>query len=392
MSFAGLAVAFLLLLPASPQNANDAEGFQHFYNLEFDEAMEAFSREIAESPDAPSGYNHLAAAVIFRAMLQGGALESELVSSSNPFLSRPKLSMPAEDHKRFNDAIQKSIDLSQARLNRNPRNTQALYTAGVAYGLRANYHFIVRKAWRDTLHDANTVHRYHIKATEVDASFIDARLTQGAHDYILGSLPWTWRLIGVLVGFHGNKEAGIRTLQLVAQKGNLARMDAKVFLAIVYRREKKLQLAVPLLEELIGRFPRNYLLYFELAQMYSELGDKTKALAALQKLRMLKESGAPGYTRVVAGKICYSEGNIQFWYDDLDRALENMKRATARAQDLDLDTRVLAWERLGQIYDLKGQRALAQEAYRRAIDTAPASEAARESQRYLASPYRKQKG
>ena len=89
---------------------------------------------------------------------------------------------------------------------------------------------------------------------------------------------------------------------------------------------------------------------------------------------------------------CYSEGNIQFWYDDLDRALENMKRATARAQDLDLDTRVLAWERLGQIYDLKGQRALAQEAYRRAIDTAPASEAARESQRYLASPYRKQKG
>lgn len=392
MAFAGLAAAFVLLLPASAQDLNGTEGFQHFYNLEFDEAIQSFAREIAQSPDAPSGYNHLAAAVIFRAMLQGGMLESELVSSSNPFLSRPKLPMPAEDQKKFNDAIQKSIELSEARLNRNPRDTQALYTAGVACALRANYHFIVRKAWRDTLHDANTVHRYHSKATDIDPSFTDARVTQGAHDFILGSLPWTWRLIGILVGFHGNKEAGIRTLQLVAEKGNLARLDAKIFLAIVYRRENKPRLAIPLLEELIGHFPRNYLLYFELAQMSSDAGDKTRALAALQKLRLLKESGAPGYTRVVAGKIYYLEGNIQFWYDELDAALENMKKATARAQDLDPDTRVLAWERLGQIYDLKGQRALAQEAYRRAIEAAPASEAARESQRYLASPYRKQKG
>lgn len=392
MSVAGLAFGLLLLSPQSGQGPLSGEGFQHFYNLEFDAASEAFSREIAEAPDAPEGYNHLAAALIIGAMLQGGALESELVSSSNPFLSRPKLPMSAEDQKRFNDAIQKSIELSQARLNRNPRDTRALYTAGVAYGWRANYHFIVRKAWRDTLRDANTVHRYHNKATEIDPSFTDARLTQGAHDFILGSLPWAWRLIGILVGFYGNKEAGLRTLELVADKGRLARVDAKIFLAIVYRRERKPQLAIPLLEELIGWFPRNYLLYFELAQMYGDAGDTAKALAALEKLRRLKESGAPGYARVAAAKIDYSQGNIQFWSGDLDRALENIKKATAGAQDLELDTRALAWERLGQLYDLKGQRALAQEAYRRAIDTAPNSEAARESQRYLASPYRRRKG
>jgi tetratricopeptide (TPR) repeat protein len=179
---------------------------------------------------------------------------------------------------------------------------------------------------------------------------------------------------------------------LVAQKGCLTRVDAKIFLAIVYRREKRPQLAIPLLEELIGQFPRNYLLYFELAQMYRDSGDTTKAVAALEKLRRLKQSGAPGYARVASAKIDYSQGDIQFWSGDLDRALENMQKATAGAKELELETRVLAWERLGQIYDLKGQRSLAQEAYRRAIETAPNSEAARESQRYLASPYRRRKG
>ena len=45
--------------------------------------------------------------------------------------------------------------------------------------------------------------------------------------------------------------------------------------------------------------------------------------------------------------------------------------------------------RLGQIYDLKGQRGLALGAYRHAIDFAPDSEAARESRRYLAAPYQR---
>jgi cytochrome c-type biogenesis protein CcmH/NrfG len=70
-----------------------------------------------------------------------------------------------------------------------------------------------------------------------------------------------------------------------------------------------------------------------------------------------------------------------------------MKRATAAAEDLDLNTGVMAWMRLGQIYDLKGQRALALDAYRHAVAFAPDSDAARESRQYLVSPYRrKQRG
>ena len=42
----------------------------------------------------------------------------------------------------------------------------------------------------------------------------DAQLIEGVHDYIVGSLPWAWRMLGFLVGFHGDKERGIRTVVL----------------------------------------------------------------------------------------------------------------------------------------------------------------------------------
>ena len=46
--------------------------------------------------------------------------------------------------------------------------------------------------------------------------------------------------------------------------------------------------------------------------------------------------------------------------------------------------------RLGQVYDLTNRRELALEAYRKAIAFAPEAEAAKESRRYLSSPYRRE--
>ncbi|MDW8352962.1 MAG: tetratricopeptide repeat protein [Bryobacterales bacterium] len=364
-------------------------GLEHFYNLEYDAAIEEFSRQIARTPEDPAAHNHLAMSILYRELLRTGALETELVTGRNPFLRRPKMNPSAEDQRRFDEALRKSMALSEARLKANPKDSRALYLLGVAYGLRANYNFLVRKAWLDALRDATQGRKLHNRVTELDPSNVDARLMQGVHDYVVGSLPWHWKVLGFLAGFRGDKQKGIRTLEYVAENGQWNRYDAQVLLAAVYRRERLPQKAVPLLLKLIERFPRNYLLRFELAQMYSDLGDKTNALAAIQRIEELKAAGVPGYKTLPREKIYYARGTIQFWYNDLEEALENMKRVTARAHDLDLNTGTFAWLRLGQIYDLRGERALAVEAYRQAIALAPQSEAAQESRRFLTSPYQR---
>ena len=289
------------------------QGFDHFYNLEYERAIAAFEQAIAQSPDSPDLHNHLAQTLVFREMFRDGALESELVSGDNSFLRRPKLNPSPETERRFLDEVAKAMALSQARLNRNPNDTGAMYSLGISYGLRANYYWVVKKSWRDSLRDATAARKLHNRITELEPANVDARLVQGLHDYIVGSLPLVYRMLGLVAGIHGDKEKGIRTIQDVAHHGRLNRVDAEIFLCALYRRENQPLTAVPLIEDLIRRFPRNFLLRLELSQMYSLAGDGVRALAVVDELKKLKTSQAPGYDRLPWEKIYFQQGTIEFW-------------------------------------------------------------------------------
>ena len=387
-----LKVVLLLALAASPLGGQQSlieEGFTDFYNLDYDRAIAVFEKAIARNPGQPDLHNHLAQTLIFREMYRDGSLESELVSGNNSFLRRPKLNPTPEIEKRILEEIAKAMALADARLKQNPRDTAAMYASGIAYGLRANYFWVVKKAWHDSLRDATAARKLHNRISELEPANVDARLVQGLHDYVVGSLPLAYKMLGFLVGIRGDKQKGIRTVQDVARNGNQVRVEAEIFLCALYRRENMSSLAVPLVQDLIRRYPRNYLLRMELGQMYSQAGDGARGLQALEEVARLKKSHAPGFDRVPWEKIYYQEGSIEFWYNDLDRSLENMKKVTASSEEVDLNTGVQAWLRMGQIYDMKQRRAEAIAAYKNAIAFAPQAEAAQESRKYLATPYRR---
>ena len=364
-------------------------GFDHFYNLEYDEALSDFRQASAQYQDAPDLHNHVAQTLVFREMFRDGALESELVSGNNSLLRRPKLNPTPEIEREFLSEVARAMALSEARLKKNPNDTGALYALGISYGLRANYYWVVKKAWRESLSDATAARRQHNRIVELEPENVDARLVQGLHDYIVGSLPAVYRTLGFLAGIRGDREKGIQTIRYVASNGRLNRVDAEIFLCALYRRENRPIEAVPLINDLIRRFPRNFLLRLELSQMYSVAGDGSRALAALDELKRLKTGRASGLDRLSWEKIYYQEGTIQFWYRDLDHALENLKRVTASSDEVDLNTGAFAYLRIGQIYDMTQRRMMAVEAYRRCIAYAPDAEAAHESRKYLSAPYRR---
>lgn len=386
-------LVLVLLVPFLAQAQTDlsARGFDHFYNLEYDQALADFELAVTADPQAPAPYNSIAQALLYREMFRNGALESELVSGNNAFLRRPKLNPTAEVEKRFEASVQKALELSQTRLDKNANDISALYTSCVANGLRSNYDFLVRKAWKDALSEATTARKLCNRVTELDSSNYDARLVQGVHDYVVGSLPWFYKSLGFLAGFHGDRETGIRTLESVASKGKYNKVDSEILLCALYRRENQTGKAIPLLTDLLKRYPRNYLLRFESAQMYSAMGNRKSALETMELIGNMKSSGAPGYAEVPWEKIWYEKGNLLFWFNDLDQSLENFKKVTANTADLDLSTGVLAFMRMGQAYDMKNRHDLATVQYNKAIAFAPQAEAARESRKYIASPYKRAK-
>jgi len=364
-------------------------GFQHFYNLEFDQALEDFQAAAKLNPDSPDVHNHIAQTILYREMLRSGALESEMVTGRNPFLRREKLNPSAAEEKEFHDSINRAMTLAKARIAANPNDAAAHYALGASFGLRSNYGFLVRKAYLDALRDATASRTEHKRVTDIDPTFIDAQFVQGVYDYIVGSLNWAWRMLGFLAGYRGDRERGIETLQTVAEKGHLNRSDAKVALCAIYRRERDPQKAIPLLKGLIQQYPRNYIFRMELVQMYGDAGDKDDGLAVIDEVDRLKRAGAQGFEDLPEEKIRYARGTLLFWYNDLNQALDDMKAVTAKADTLDLNTGVYAWLRLGQIYDLQGKRNAAIMAYNRTMNYAPHSDAADEAMKYVRSPYRR---
>jgi tetratricopeptide (TPR) repeat protein len=364
-----------------------AEAFDHFYNLDFDEAIQGFQRAIALDPKSPDLHNHMAETIVFREMFRDGALESELVSGNNSFLRRPKLNPAPETENRFLDETGRAMALAEARIKANANDAGALYAEGISYGLLSDYYWIVKKAWVDSLKYANNARRMHNRVSELEPNNVDARLVQGLHDYIVGSLPLMFRMLGFMAGVHGNRERGLREVQDVAENGKDNRVDAQILLCALYRRENQPGKAIPLIQGLIGRYKRNFLLRMELAQMYSVAGDGDKALDVLREVADLKTQHAPGYDRVPWEKIYFQEGSIEFWYRKLDAALDNMQKVTSAPGELDLNTGAYAYLRMGQIYDLTNRRSLALAAYRKAIGYAPEGEAAQEARKYLSTPY-----
>jgi tetratricopeptide (TPR) repeat protein len=375
-----------LILAASAALAADdpiALGYNHFYNLEFDQAIRQFEAAIAAQPANPQAHNHLAHAILYHEMLRSGALESELVTGANPFLKREKLKPSLDDQKRFESAIARAMQLAGDALKRKPADADAWYARGVSYGLRGNYNFLVRKAWMDALRDITEARKSHDRVIQLDPARVDAELLEGVHDYVVGSLPFFYKMLGFVAGFRGDREAGIRTLQKVAARGSDNRTDAEVLLAAVYRRERKPAEAIPLLRDLIRRYPRNHLFRLEIVQMFSDAGDKESALQELRSLESLRQ--------VPAERVNVSRGTLLFWYREYGRAIEELRRATANSGSLDLNSGSMAWLRLGQSYDMTQKRDLAVSAYQQAIALAPDSDAARQARDFLRRPYRRGK-
>lgn len=380
-------ISLLLLCLTSLRAETLSKAFEHFYSLEYDEAIAEFEKEIAALPTDPEPRNHLAQALLYRELYRAGALESELVTGGNPFLRRMKMEPNPENLKRFDAAVAKAMELAQKKIDKNPKDTAALYALAVAYGLRGNCGFLIRKTYMDALRDATSARKLSNRVVELNPAIVDAQMVQGAHDYIVGSLPGYMKFLGFLAGFRGDKEKGIQTLKLVAEKGDQNKLDAQILLAVVYRRERRAGDAVPLLHSMTERFHRNYLFRLELSQMYADLGDKTKAVAVLDEIDRLKKGKSAGYEKISWERLAYARGNLLFWYSDVDAAISNLKIATGNVHELDLNAGVMSWMRLGQCYDMKKQRQQAIPAYESAVKLAPDSEAAKEARRYIGSPY-----
>jgi tetratricopeptide (TPR) repeat protein len=269
-------------------------GDDHFYNLEYDQAITDYTRLIQQNPDDPIPYNDLASAQLNKELSRLGLLDSSAVGGDNRFLRNRRPQADPRARALVLDTLERGRRKAETVLARDPRNTFALFSVCTDYGLRATYEFMVEKAWFAALRDGSKARWYCDQAQKLDPEFVDAYLVLGVYEYTAGSLPLAVKLLA-MGGLHGSKKKGLEYVSRVAQKGKYDRDAARVLLAVLYRRENRPLEAARVLQSLIIDYPRNYLFSLELASMYSDAGQPERALGTLKSLLQKVDENSSGY-------------------------------------------------------------------------------------------------
>ncbi|MCI0392524.1 MAG: hypothetical protein MOB07_27650 [Acidobacteria bacterium] len=329
-------------------------GFDLLYNIDYAIAGTRFEEMIVLNPEHPAGHFYLATTQWLSILNSMRRLQIGLYTDDSFFAGSGDTVDPQLDRK-FRDAITKAINVSQARVRKNPNDIEGLYYLGAAYGMLAGYEATVTRRFKKALDNGSRGVDYHRKVIKIDPNYADAYLSIGLYNYVVGTLPWVIRWGMKLVKVSGNPQRGLAEIRKAIDYGKYASDDARTVLVAIYQREEDYSEALKLLEELALKYPRNYLYRLERASVLGRMGKSCESYAAFDQV--LKDERAVA----VADLIHYQYGEVLFESGEFARADEQYI-AVSESPNADFALVSLAHLRRGQLLDAMGQRtsALAQ--------------------------------
>lgn len=270
----------------------------HYFNLEYPEAIRDYYAAMGVGGPSASIWNRIATTLLYEELHRLGKLETSAFRDDNEFLDHEKPRPDPRVKNRFYGALGESRRLAEAELEGGPDRSRALFDLSNNYALDANYLFMVDKSYVSALRAGNRARKYSNQLRETAPDCVDAYLVAGAQEYVVGSLPWAVRVLVAFGGVRGSKEKGRAWVELVAREGQRLKSEARVLLALLYRRERRPEDAASVLKELIQQYPRNYVLRLELASMRIEAGEEIEALELLRETSRMVETNVQGYGRM----------------------------------------------------------------------------------------------
>jgi len=369
------------LRPADPLNQ---AAFEHYYNLDYDAAIQDFERIVARHPNDPFALNHLLSAIQVRELYRMGAMNSGDYSNDN-FIGKAHRPADPAQKERIKQLVAQAEKLENDELARDPNNVDMLYARGVTRGQFALYTALIERAWFSALRNAVGARRDHERVLELAPQYTDAKLVVGAHNYVMGNLPLAVKIAAALVGLSGDKEKGLHYLNDAYHANGETSVDAGIVLMVFLRREGRYGESLQIAGALGPRFPRNYLLPLEEGNLLRASGKNGEAE---EQYRWVWQNGREGKY----GSLHYEMAAIGL--GDLLR-VEKKYQAAATAYELvsevaGTDPELLQKANLGagEMYDQLQKRDLAVKKYEAVVAVNSGNAEADKARKRIKDAYR----
>ena len=338
------------------------KGIREVYSLNHAEAWKIFGRLKDQYPESPVVQGMLALTAYNELLFDTRNLAVFQYGMPIPFEDiQPPEEMVEQKENRFLEANNALLSLCVRLIEKNPQDPVALYFQGMAYENMAMYTVTFHGNKVEAANLAKTAGRIHKEVLSLDPNMVDAKTSTAVPEYIVGSLPFGIRWLGLIIGVHGDKKDAMEKLQEVVDSGIFRSADSLLVMALLNAWKGDANTAVSLFQRLRNLYKRNFLFDIGLAVAYEgAMEDPMTAIGIYKKLLEELSQKAPG---IYPGEIHFRIGKNYARLKDYDSALEHYQTAVS-SRRRDLETEPLVYYNMALVYEKLGNKKEAKECYR----------------------------
>jgi len=389
---------FMLLAAASLGWASEAhtnplnrepqvrEAYEHFYNLDYPGAVERFERIHEAHPGDPQATALLLNGLIFQELYRLDLLDTTFYANDGFLTGRHATEEDPKTRDRILGLADEAIHEADARIARNPDDIDALFARGWVRSLKCTYVAMVERAYGAGFRLATKAKDDEERVLELDPDYVDAKLVTGVYQYVVGALPWPFKLMIGFAGITGSKTRGLAMLNDAGNRGVITSIEARTATALFLRREARYKEAIEVVRKLKSQYPRDFLFCLEEANLIRDDGEGMAGVEAYRDL--IADSAKPGY---------FAQAQLELAYFGLGDALRGQRHFGEAAQAFEQaagtknvgpELKIRSLLAAGECHDMDGERELAVKDYKAAIDAGPNTSRADTARKHLRNPYR----
>jgi tetratricopeptide (TPR) repeat protein len=362
------------------------EAFNHFYNLDYTGAIQRFEQIRAEHPGDPQATAYLLEVLLFQELYRQDLLDTTFYANDGFLSGRHATTNDPAARKRILGLADEAVREADARLSKNPNDINALFARGWVRSLQTTYLAMVDRDFRGGFRLATKAKDDEERVLHLDPNYVDAKLVVGVYQYVVGALPWPFKLLIGFAGITGSKSTGLAMLRDAGERGVNTSVEARTVIALFLRREGKYADAIQVIRKLKSEYPHDFLFHLEEANLRKDAGEGMAAVTAYREL--LDQAARPGY---------FSEPQLELAYFGLGDALRGQRRYSeaadayekaASTKNVGPELKIRSLLASGECRDVMGERSRAITDYQEAIDAGPNTSRADTARKRLRTPYK----
>jgi tetratricopeptide (TPR) repeat protein len=361
------------------------QGYEYFYNLDYERSIASFEQVVKENPQNPIAYGHLLMVTVFRELYHQDLLDTTYYAHDSFLTTKRNVQVPPAIRQRIEYLTATAESLADKEIKANPQDANAYFARGYARGLHAVFITLVDHSFASAARQGYASRNDSEQALKIDPQYADAKMAIGIQQFAVASLPRFVRIVVGIVGVGGNKQKGLDLLKYSAEHGVVTGVESRTVLSLFLRHDGRYDEALAVQHGLAAEYPHDYLFRLEEANLAKDAGHGPQAITIYKAV--LADASKPGFFVDPRLQMAwFGLADTERGQNDVEDAAKHYTEAASQPNASDwLKRRALL--NAGEMFDLLHERPQAMREYEAASAPGGDQSQAEAAHKFMKTPY-----